>query len=348
MDSVVKDEVEPQLQVMKVFSQSTVELSQLLTKLFVDKKDNIIEYDRAGLVVAQRMLKDSYPDLEREIDGIVVGNTINFHNLFKVFMSMLPSITEKLGTFQFRDLEALEYESKEVEELDTIASKHQDEYNRCAVIVQPFIEADEKRFKKWCENKDKVSPFCLMQTPTIPRRCQVDRISNRLALTDLIGKTNLFKEPTVRTGASKNAFMAKASSSMSLHNKSEHPALHLLSKPKSRGNLSQLSMCSMSTKFSTPRFSSTMSSNGNRMNHPSELQFTPSFPVTPTHVFSDNLSVPSSQFASSGLSAVHKIATSSAFQPNIRSPTSRFQVSDVPRNLAATVLAVNLELKIEK
>lgn len=347
LDREVREEVAPKLEVVNVFSKRTVELSQLLTKLFVDRKENLVVYDRAELIEAQRILRLMNPDLQPAIDGIVEGNMINLDNLFKVFLSMLPNLMNKIETFEFRDPEAIEYEHNEIVRIDERLSKAQDERNRINELLQPFIEKDKVLFRKFCE-KNKNLPFCLMQTPPVTRQPQLNRMGNRLGLTDkLLSKTNLFKEPPVRP-ASGNATMSKALSCTSLFNSSsvnsQHAALELLSKPRSRANLSKSSLHNMSTlgKFSTPKFSSTMSSmaGSNKMTHPSELKFTPSFVMTPKNALTAKFSEATSMLTPNVFSAVRKVATSSAFQPIIRSPTRRLQVSDIPRNFTPVIQAV--------
>lgn len=346
LDRVVREEVGPKLEVLNVFSKRTVELSQLLTKLFVDRKENLVVYDKAALIEAQRILRQMNPNLQPAIDGIVEGNMINLDNLFKVFLSMLPNLMNQIETFEFRDLEAIEYEHSEIVRIDERLSKAQDERNRINDLLQPFIEKDEALFRKFCQKKKNL-PFCLMQTPPITRQPQVNRMRNRLGLTDnLLSKNNLFKEPSVRP-ASGNATMSKALSCTSLCNSSSvnsrHAALELLSKPRSRANLSKSSLHNSSTlgKFSTPKFSSTMPlASSNKMTNPSELKFTPAFVMTPKNALTAKFSETTPMLTPNAFSAVRKVATSSAFQPIIRSPTRRFQVTDIPRNFAPIVQAV--------
>lgn len=326
LDFFVKKDVAPQMERINVFSKHTVELNNLLTKLFVDKKETVVRYDKGQLAIAQNVLKRMHPTVEQEIDGIVDGNFINFANLFKVFSFMLPDTMNKLETFKYRDAEAIEFEYNEVEQLDTKASKLQDECNGYNTLLKQLTKKEEKRFRKFCQKNTNL-PFCLLQTPPVTRRCEISRMRNRLGLiNDLISHGKLFKEPKT---ASKNANLSKTSSCTSLSNyKSQDAALQLLSKPKSRANTSK-SIHNMSalSKFSTPKFSSTMCSTATKgmKNHQTDLKFSPSM-MTPN-----------------GISAVRKVAANSVFhlnQPIIRSPTGRFQALDVPRNLAALTKAV--------
>lgn len=341
LDRAVQDDVGPKLEIVNVFSRRTVELNQLFTKLFVDRKDNLVEYDKDQLVVAQNILKTMDPRLERAIDGMVDGGMINFDNLFKVFSSMLPVIMNKLETFKIRDLEAIEFESHELGQLETIIWKYEAAYNEYYTLIEPFLIKYEEQFKKFCQNY-KTLPFCLLQTPPVTRKCGTDRMRNRLSLiNDSISKVKLFKEPPANR-TSKDATMARTSSCNSL-NESRSAALQLLARPKSRLNSSsQSSFLNMSTlsKFSTPKLSSTMASASvaNRKHLQPELKFSPAFPMTPTHVFSENFSETTSMVSPNGISVVRKVATSSVYhlnQPHMRSPTRHFYVTDIPPGFIA-------------
>ncbi len=355
LDRAVRDDVEPQLAVVNLFSQHTVQLNKLLTKLFVEKKENVIEYDKDQLMAAQMVLKKMHPDLESVIDGIVDGNIINFGNLFKVFSVILPNITNKLETFRFGNLEAIEYEYNEIVQYDAIATKYQDLYNEYAEVIQPFIEKDSENFKKFCQNNDN-PPFNLLQTPPVTRRAQVNKMRNRLGLIDdLLKKAQLFKEPPMRTtSASRNSTLARPSSCSSLNNyKSQDAALQLLAKPKSsRANLSHSfrnGNTSSLGKFSTPKVSSTMmtkSMAGSWKNPQSEFKFSPSFAcMTPAAgVFSENITETTSMMSPNGISVVRKRETSSVLhlnhQPHIVSPTRRFYVTDLPPEFTAMMAVI--------
>lgn len=338
LDVAVRDDVAPKLEIVNVFSRRTVELNQLLTKLFVDRKDNLVEYDRDQLTVAQNVLKTMAPHLERAIDGIVEGNVINLENLFKVFSFILPSIMKKLEMFKVRDVEAIEFESNEIVQLETVVSKYEDQYLEYYKHIEPFLIKYEEMFKKFCQNYNTL-PFCVLQTPPITRRSHTDRQRNRLGLTDDL-KVKLFKEPPANR-TSKNVIKMRTSSTNSL-NESRSAALDLLARPKSRLNSSnQSSFHNLSTlsKFSTPKLSSTMSSAvANRKNLQPELKFSPAFAMTPTHVFSENFSETTSMVSPNGISVVRKVATSSVYhlnQPHMRSPTRRFCVTDIPPEFIA-------------
>lgn len=315
LDLLVEKDVAPQMERINVFSKRTVELDNLLTKLFVDRKENVVRYDKAQLAIAQRVLKEIHPVLEQEIDGIVEGiNFINFANLFRVFSFTLPNMMNKMETFKCRDVEAIEFEFNQIDQLDEKASKLQDECNEYNALLKPLTKKEEKRFRKFCQQNKNLS-FCLLQTPPVTRRYEIGRMRNRLGL--LNSQNKLFKEPK---SASKNTNLSKTSSCTSLINyKSQGAALQILSKPKSRAN-STKSIHNVSA-LCTPKFSSTMCSiaangtNGTK-NHQVDLKFSPSM------------------MSPNGMSTVRKIAANSVFhlnQPVIRSPTGRFQVLDVPR-----------------
>lgn len=343
LDSVIKNEVTPKLELINVFSKQAVELDQLFTKLFSDEKGNIVQYDKDELAVAQNHLRKMAPNLDKEINEIVEGKFINFANLFKVFWFLLPDLMHKLETFKCRDTDALEYELNEVDRLNTKASDQEVEFNKYIDLIEPFIEKDHIMFRKFCENNNNF-PYNLMLTPPVSRRCHVARMRNRLGLLkDSISKTKLFKEPSVPV-VSRTNHLSKTSSRISLNNyKSQDAALNLLSKPKSRSNLSQsIHNTSAISKFSTPKFSSTMCQSVPMLQV--ERKFTPSFQMTPTtHLCSENVVKTTSMMSSNGISIVRKVAPNSVFnlnQPLIRSPTRRFQVIDAPRNLCAPTQTV--------
>lgn len=350
LDRSVADDIAPKLQVINSISKHTIQLNQLLTKLFIEMKENIIQYDKHQLLEAQNQLKKMHPHLGAVIDGIVNGNVINFENLFKVFALVLPNIMNKIETFEFCGLDAMEYEHDEVVRYDAIATKYQDDYNEYRAFIQPFIEKDLLNFQKFCQNNFNL-PFNLMHTPPIQRRPQPNRMQRLALIDDLIKKAQLFKEPAQRRPSSNNTVSSNStmrrpvSCSSSVSSKSREAALQLLARPRTRANLSQTMNISTLSKFSTPKLSSTMAtSTATHRNQPqAELKFSPSFPMTPTRVFSENFTETTSVVSPNGISVVRKVATSSVIhlnQPHIRSPTRRFYITDIPPEFAAIMESV--------
>lgn len=341
LDSVVRDDLAPQLAVVNLLSKNTVLLDQLLTKLFVDKKENIIQYDKHQLLVAQSRLKKVYPEYEQQIDGIVEGNTINLANLCKIFALLLPSMTDRVSAITSIDTEAIEYEFDRIVEYDDIATKQHDAFNEYKDHIHPFKEKELEDFQQFCENNFNLE-FKPFKTPSVSRDLEVNGIRNRLRLIDDSTKrTQLFKKPVMRKTANKSVMLRTSSCSTLGGNKCRGAgALQLISKPKSRSNTSMISLPNMSGlgKFSTPKFSSTMAfssstANTNRVNSQhAELKFTPSFPMTPTGIFSKNVTETTSIVSPNGVSVVRKVEKSSVMQlnqPHIRSPKQRFYVSNI-------------------
>lgn len=73
LDSVMEKDVILPLERINVVSKQSSELNELLAKLFVDRKENVVQYAKAEWTSAQRVLKIMNPDLEQVIDGIFDG-----------------------------------------------------------------------------------------------------------------------------------------------------------------------------------------------------------------------------------------------------------------------------------
>lgn len=358
LDKVVEKDVLLPLERINVVSKQSSELNELLTKLFVDRKENVVQYSKTEWAVAQRVLKNINPNLEQAIDGIFDGNFVNFENLFTVFSFILPTITKKIETFKFRDVEAVQFESDEIVTLNTKAEKLKVEMNDLENTLLPFIKKDEKKFREFCANNP-VLQYCVMQTPPFTRRCQFNKMRNRLAFSDdTIAQPKLFKEPLMKRTTFKNTNSTKSSlfnSSKTL--KSKNAAFHIISKSKRANSNQTLSNMSTLSKFSTPKFSSTMctvSNNNNKKNSKTELKFSSMFPVTPMHVFTENIET-TSVVSPKGVAVVRTVSTNSTYhfnQPHhpsrITSPTRRFPFPDVPRHYIAATQAVIFSLQIHK
>ncbi|XP_037050674.1 uncharacterized protein LOC119084702 [Bradysia coprophila] len=341
LDCVARDAVAPQLEAMNLLSKNTVQLDQLLTKLFVEKKENIVEYDRQQLMVAQNCLKRRYPDSVQEIDGIVEGGIINFANLFKVFSMLLPTMTNKFKTVKDKDIEAIEYELNGVVEYDEIATKYLDTFNDYKDMLQPFKEKEMENYLQFCHDNFNLQ-FEPLKTPFVARQLDVNGMRNRLGLIDdAKKKTQLFKKPSMRGTAKRTAMLQTSSCSTLGGYKTHSAAMQLLAKPKSRSNtsMSLLSLPNMSNfgRFSTPKFSSTMSSSAATNRLQPEMKISPVFPMTPTGVLK-NVTETTSIMSPNGISVVRKVSTSSVMhlnQPHIRSPTRRFYVTNISPEFAA-------------
>lgn len=336
LDSFVSNHIEPELKIVNLLSSHTASLKQLLTKLCVEKKENVVQYDKNQLMAAQDVLKKMHPNLQEFIDGIVQGSFIDIGNLFKTFSLVLPQIMNKLESFQPRNLDALEYEYNEIEQIDGTVTKYQSEYERLRELIQPFNERDLLNFKSFCENNFNSLSFNPMRTPAVPRRyLNETKMSKRLAISKALSKkSQLFKEPALAIPKSRNTTIRSVSSlsSFSTH-KSKGAAIDLIGgQKKSRANSSQIRNMSMSCKFSTPKLSSTMiqpptlncpGNTRNRNNRQPELRFSPSFPNTPTSMLSQNYTeTTTSMMSPTGISVIRKVSTSSTI--HIRSPTRHF------------------------
>lgn len=201
LDSAVENDVVPYLERVNKFHNLIDQLNDFFIKLFVDRKENCIQFDKEKLVAAQSFLKRSDSNLEQAVDRIVEKNFINFENLFQVFAEILPSIMHKIEIFKFRNDETLQFEYDEIEVLDTKATKVQNEINNVETSLEPFLKKDEEKFKKFCMSNPATSST-LMCTPALNRQINHNRIKNRLPMLNSdLSQINAFKKPIKISGA---------------------------------------------------------------------------------------------------------------------------------------------------
>lgn len=192
LDVAVDNEVTPYLEQVKAVNHLSSELNLHLKKLFVDRTENVIQFDAEKLVIAQSLLKKLYPNSEQVIDGIVNKNVIDFENLLEVFKLLLPSIMGKIEIFQCRNEGALQFEYNEVEVIDGKALKLQDGMSDLETSLEPFLKKEEDNFKQFCMGNP-MGPSTLMCTPNMNRN---PTKINRLALMNNgHSQTTLFKKP---------------------------------------------------------------------------------------------------------------------------------------------------------
>lgn len=353
LNDAVQNEIQPQLQRINVFSNKCVDLEQLLTKLFVDRKDNCIQYDKENLAIAQNVLMKWNPGLQSAIHGMIQSKAFDFDKLFQVFVFVLPKILEKIEKFECRGLEAIEFESNEIDILNSKASQLQTGMIDLQKKLEPFLKSEEEKFHQFCSNVPKL-PFNVMQTPTIARRIQTTSMRNRFALMDdtnmkLFNETSMSIPSTLKK---KKLNLNKTISAAPCSSRAGMDALEILQRNSKKSTAKNLyatfnnNLTSIST-MGTPQLSSTICSRSgsrrlNKNNNKNQLKLSP---ILPTHIYSDNI-VQTASMPSPNTQSLTKIFPQFN-QPNIllrQSPTRRWDITDrtvkVPKTLGEVIHSV--------